>query len=73
METIIDFAKNTAKIEIISLEVRSDNKRAIALYKKFGFETVGTFCGFMKINTNMLIAILCICICKQSNKFRFIE
>ena len=38
METIIDFAKNTAKIEIISLEVRSDNKRAIALYKKFGFE-----------------------------------
>ena len=50
METIIDFAKNTAKIEIISLEVRSDNKRAIALYKKFGFETVGTFCGFMKIN-----------------------
>lgn len=50
METIIDFAKNTAKTEIISLEVRSDNARAIALYKKFGFETIGTFCGFMKIN-----------------------
>lgn len=50
METIIDFAKNTANTEIISLEVRSDNERAIALYKKFGFETVGTFCGFMKIN-----------------------
>ena len=52
MEEIITFAKNTAKTEIISLEVRSDNKRAIALYKKFGFETVGTFPGFMKINGN---------------------
>ena len=52
MERIIDFAKNTAKAEIISLEVRSDNERAIALYKKFGFETVGTFSGFMKINEN---------------------
>lgn len=50
MEEIIRFAKETAKIEIISLEVRSDNERAIALYKKFGFETIGTFKGFMKIN-----------------------
>lgn len=49
MEQIIDFAKNTAKTEIISLEVRSDNERAIALYKKFGFEKVGTFIGYMKI------------------------
>ena len=63
MEEIIDFAKNTAKIEIISLEVRSDNERAIALYKKFGFETVGTFCGFMKINgkyVNCNIMRLCL-------------
>ena len=50
MDEILYFAKNTAHIEIISLEVRSDNERAIALYKKFGFETVGTFDGFMKIN-----------------------
>ena len=50
MEEIIDFAKNIANIEIISLEVRSDNERAIALYKKFGFETIGTFPCFMKIN-----------------------
>ena len=49
MEEIIHFAKYTAKAEIISLEVRSDNERAIALYKKFGFETFGTFKGFMKI------------------------
>lgn len=50
MEKIIDFAKNTAKIEIISLEVRNDNSRAIALYKKFGFEKIGTFPALMKIN-----------------------
>lgn len=50
LEQVIDFARNTAKAEILSLEVRSDNARAIALYKKFGFETVGTFPGFLKIN-----------------------
>lgn len=50
MEAMIDFAKHTAKVEIVSLEVRSDNERAIALYKKFGFETIGTFRGFLKIN-----------------------
>lgn len=50
MEEIIKFAKNSAKTEIISLEVRSDNERAIALYKRFGFEKVGTFEGYMKID-----------------------
>lgn len=50
MEQIIDFAKNTAKTEILSLEVRSDNERAIALYKRFGFEKIGTFKGYMKID-----------------------
>ena len=50
MEQIIDFAKNTAGTEIISLEVRSDNERAIGLYRRFGFEKVGTFDGYMKIN-----------------------
>ena len=49
MEELIRFAKETAHMEILSLEVRSDNARAIALYKKFGFETIGTFKGFMKI------------------------
>ena len=50
LEEIILFAKNVAHTELISLEVRSDNERAIALYKKFGFETVGRFDGYMKIN-----------------------
>lgn len=50
MERIIDFAKNTAHTEIISLEVRSDNERAISLYRRFGFEKIGTFDGYMKVN-----------------------
>lgn len=63
MEAIIDFAKNTAKTEIISLEVRSDNKRAIALYRKYGFETIGTFCGFMKIDgKNISCDIMRLCL-----------
>ena len=52
MEQLIDFAKNISKTEILSLEVRSDNARAIALYKKFGFRKIGTFDGFMKIGEN---------------------
>ena len=59
MEQLIDFSKNTAGTEIISLEVRSDNKRAIALYKRFGFKKVGTFNGFMKIDgTNISCDIM---------------
>ena len=48
-EAVISFARQEAKAEIISLEVRSDNKRAAALYRKFGFRPIGTFTGFMKI------------------------
>ena len=50
LEAVIRFAKDTANTEILSLEVRSDNERAIRLYRKFGFETVGTFPGFLKVN-----------------------
>ncbi|MBR5564813.1 MAG: GNAT family N-acetyltransferase [Roseburia sp.] len=49
MEHIIDFAKNVAKVDIVALQVRSDNERAIHLYEKFGFEKFGTFKGFLKI------------------------
>ena len=50
MQTLIDFARENVRVEIISLEVRSDNSRAIALYRKFGFGKIGTFPGFFKIN-----------------------
>lgn len=50
MEAVIDFARNTAQVEIIFLEVRSDNARAIRLYEKFGFEKTGVARGVLKIN-----------------------
>lgn len=51
MVRLIEFAKSF-RAEVISLEVRSDNTRAIALYRKFGFESFGTFRKFFKINGN---------------------
>ena len=54
LEHILDFAKNVAKSEIVSLEVRSDNAAAIHLYKKFGFEKIGTFKGYFKINEDYI-------------------
>lgn len=54
LERIISFAREEANSEIISLEVRSDNKAAIHLYQKFGFEKIGTFKGYFKINGEMI-------------------
>lgn len=54
METVLAFARDTARAEIVSLEVRSDNARAIALYKKYGFEKIGCFKGFFKLNGDLV-------------------
>jgi RimJ/RimL family protein N-acetyltransferase len=54
MERILAFARDTAKADIISLEVRSDNVSAIHLYQKFGFEKIGCFKGFLKINNQLV-------------------
>ena len=48
MQMMIDFAKETG-VEILYLEARSDNERAISLYKKFGFVSVGIYKNFFKI------------------------
>lgn len=48
MKHIIDYAKENG-IEIINLEVRSDNSAAIHLYEKFGFKKTGTIPAFFKI------------------------
>ena len=45
---IIDFTKANS-IEIIDLQVRSDNAAAIHLYEKFGFEKIGTHPAFFKM------------------------
>ena len=49
MNLLLDFAKKSGA-EVLELEVRSDNEAAIALYKKFGFEKIGTNEKFFKIN-----------------------
>lgn len=54
IDTLIVFAKDKAKSKIISLEVRSDNKTAIHLYKKFGFEKIGTFEGYFEIDGDLI-------------------
>ena len=48
-EGVLAFARE-AGIEQVNLEVRSDNRRAIALYEKLGFRKLCTFPGFFKIN-----------------------
>lgn len=54
LEKIIAFAGNEAHAEIISLEVQSNNERAIRLYRKYGFEKIGTFRGFTKVDGKYL-------------------
>lgn len=45
---LLDCARDKG-IEIVSLEVRSGNERALRLYEKYGFRRIGTFPGFFKI------------------------
>ena len=49
MEQMLAFSRETGA-ELVSLEVRSDNERAKALYRKFGFTTFGTFPKYFKID-----------------------
>ena len=56
-EMMIDFARKSG-IEILYLEARSDNIRAISLYRKFGFEKIGTYEKFFKIDGEYFDAIL---------------
>ena len=49
MERLIAHAREQG-IEIIELQVRSDNARAIRLYEKFGFVKIGHYPGFLKVD-----------------------
>jgi len=63
MGALIDFAKNTGKIEIIHLKVKADNARAIALYTKMGFKEIGILPMDMKIGGqyyDTIIMYLCL-------------
>ena len=48
MEALIRYAGNNG-IELLNLEVRRDNARAIHLYEKFGFRRIGTSPAYFKI------------------------
>jgi len=58
MQSLIDFVKNTEKLEIIHLTVKADNARAIALYTKMGFKEIGVFPKDTKIDGKYYDAIL---------------
>ena len=55
MNVLMDFAKKSGA-EVLELEVRSDNERAIALYEKFGFKKIGQNEKFFKINGEFISA-----------------
>lgn len=57
MQMMIDFAKDVG-LEILYLEVRADNERAIGLYQKFGFNQIGIYDRFFKINEKYYDACL---------------
>lgn len=42
LDTLIDWARGTEIVKKINLQVRTDNRRAIALYKRKGFAIEGT-------------------------------
>jgi len=50
MQEIINFAKESGKLEVLHLGVRVDNEHAISLYKKIGFKEIGLYPKFFKIN-----------------------
>ena len=73
LEKCISFAKDN-EIEIINLDTRSDNIRAISLYKKFGFIKIGQMPAFSKINDEYIDAdLMYLDLREKSNNRRKIE
>ena len=73
LEKCISFAKAN-EIEIINLDTRSDNIRAISLYKKFGFVKIGRMPDFSKINGEYIDAdLMYLDLREKSNNRRKIE
>ena len=73
LEKCISFAKDN-EIEIINLDTRSDNFRAISLYKKFGFVKIGRMPAFSKINGEYIDAdLMYLDLREKSNNRRRIE
>ena len=58
MNALIEFAKKSGKAEVIHLGVKAGNSNAITLYKKMGFEEIGVYKKFFKIDGNYYDEIL---------------
>lgn len=56
MKRMIDFAKER-KLHSLFLYARADNKRAISLYERFGFEKTGHFKDYFLINGSCFDAV----------------
>ena len=58
MQEIINFAKASNQLEVLSLGVKAENVKGIALYKKLGFKEIGRFPKYFKIKGNYYDNIL---------------
>ncbi len=58
MSEIISFAKQNKKTEVLHLGVKEDNTSAIYLYEKMGFEKIGEYKNFFKIQEKYYAEIL---------------
>ncbi|HDA9567112.1 TPA: GNAT family N-acetyltransferase [Listeria innocua] len=54
MEELIKYAKKTELLKLVYLEAVSENKRAINLYKKFGFIEAGEIPALMQVEGRYL-------------------
>lgn len=65
MKKLNQFAQKNSFLEMIELEVRSDNHHAIHLYESFGFKQVGVMPKLMKINGSYYDTLVMVKECKK--------
>ena len=58
IDSLLQYAVMNKKIEIVELEVHSENHGAIGLYERFGFEQVGYYPNYFKYEDGYGDAIL---------------
>ncbi len=54
LKILIRFASEVSNADILYLEVCHDNLRALRLYSRFGFRSIGTFPGYMKVSGELI-------------------
>ena len=58
IDSLLSYASNNKNIEIVELEVKSDNYAAISLYERFGFEEIGYYENYFRYEDGYGDAIL---------------